>query len=97
MYESDRSTALKGCTKQSTGHPSLLPGMVSVFMQCMSTDTNYLVIGICYGFQVMRIHESPSVPFTVLYTRFSNVFMYKLFVQSELHTVLKTTIQNHHP
>ena len=27
-------------------------------------------IGICYGFQVMRYHESPNTPFTVIYTRF---------------------------
>ena len=26
--------------------------------------------GICYGFEVMRAHESPNIPFTVLYTRF---------------------------
>ena len=26
--------------------------------------------GICYGFQVMRVVESPNTPFTVLYTRF---------------------------
>ena len=26
--------------------------------------------GTCYGFQVMRMHESPNIPFTVLYERF---------------------------
>ena len=25
--------------------------------------------GICYGFEVMRVHESPNIPFTVMYTR----------------------------
>ena len=31
MYSSDRSTCVKGCTKQSTGHPSLLPGIFTLF------------------------------------------------------------------
>ena len=26
--------------------------------------------GICYGFEVMRVHESPNTPFNVLFTRF---------------------------
>jgi len=30
--------------------------------------------GICYGFQVMKYHESPDVPFTLLRTRFTKGF-----------------------
>ncbi|XP_063419439.1 uncharacterized protein LOC134702470 [Mytilus trossulus] len=48
------------CSKLSKGHPSLLPGVFTLF--CPH--------GICYGFQVMKCHESPDVPFTLLRTRF---------------------------
>ena len=27
-------------------------------------------IGICYGFEVMRISESPNIPFTCIFERF---------------------------
>ncbi|XP_022288437.2 uncharacterized protein LOC111100644 isoform X2 [Crassostrea virginica] len=48
------------CCKRFAGHPSLLPGIFTIF--CPH--------GICYGFQVMESHESPNVPFTILRTRF---------------------------
>ncbi|KAL3868428.1 hypothetical protein ACJMK2_041236 [Sinanodonta woodiana] len=48
------------CAKFSKGHPHLLPGVFTLF--CPH--------GICYGFQVMKVHESPDVPFTLLRTRF---------------------------
>lgn len=28
-------------------------------------------VGICYGFQVLRVCESPNIPFTLLYERFT--------------------------
>ncbi|XP_061188793.1 uncharacterized protein LOC133196966 [Saccostrea echinata] len=49
-----------GCVKKSLGHPSLLPGIFTIF--CPH--------GVCYGFQVMESNESPNVPFTILRTRF---------------------------
>ncbi|CAG2192478.1 unnamed protein product [Mytilus edulis] len=49
------------CSKFSKGHPSLLPGVFTMF--CPH--------GVCYGFQVMKLHESPDVPFTLLRTRFT--------------------------
>ncbi|XP_060601822.1 uncharacterized protein LOC132755047 [Ruditapes philippinarum] len=48
------------CTKKYAGHPSLLPGVFTIF--CPH--------GIYYGFQVMASNESPNVPFTILRTRF---------------------------
>lgn len=30
-----------------------------------------LHVGICYGFQVLRVCESPNIPFTILYERFT--------------------------
>ena len=50
------------CRKYSHGHPSLSPGIFTVF--CPH--------GICYGFQVMTKHESPEVPFDIFKTRFSS-------------------------
>ncbi|XP_062571922.1 uncharacterized protein LOC134233886 [Saccostrea cucullata] len=61
-----RYTADKGkfnaesCRKDSTRHPTLLPGIFTVFCQH----------GICYGFQIMENNESPNVPFTFIRTRF---------------------------
>ena len=79
-YEADKSTKEKICTKRGSGHPSLLPGIFTIFCQhgMMSFyPCNNLVLwlenlcaGTCYGFQVMRMHESPNTPFTVLYERF---------------------------
>ncbi|KAL3868521.1 hypothetical protein ACJMK2_041322 [Sinanodonta woodiana] len=48
------------CIKFSKGHPHLLPGVFTLF--CLH--------GISYGFQVMKVHESPDVPFTLPRTRF---------------------------
>ncbi|XP_052683945.1 uncharacterized protein LOC128168947 [Crassostrea angulata] len=61
-----RYTADKGkfnaesCRKDSTRHPTLLPGIFTVFCEH----------GICYGFQIMENNESPNVPFTFIRTRF---------------------------
>ncbi|XP_061191628.1 uncharacterized protein LOC133199816 [Saccostrea echinata] len=50
----------ESCRKDSTKHPTLLPGIFTVFCQH----------GICYGFQIMENNESPNVPFTFIRTRF---------------------------
>ena len=49
------------CRKKTKGHPSLSPGIFTV----------YCPHQICYGFSVMRDHESPRVPFNIFRTRFS--------------------------
>jgi hypothetical protein len=49
------------CKKRYTGHPTLLPGIFTLYCQH----------GVCYGFQVMANHESPDVPFTIIRTRFT--------------------------
>ncbi len=48
------------CSKIARGHPTLTPGIFTVF--CPH--------GICYGFQAMKQHESPAVPFSIFKTRF---------------------------
>jgi hypothetical protein len=60
IYTIDRKQKPDGCRKNSSRHPTLLPGIFTLFCQH----------GICYGFQVMRNNESPEVPFTLLMTRF---------------------------
>ncbi|XP_053402535.1 uncharacterized protein LOC123544018 isoform X2 [Mercenaria mercenaria] len=61
-FEKDVSRVKRNeqCSKKYAGHPSLLPGVFTLF--CPH--------GICYGFQVMASNESPNVPFTILRTRF---------------------------
>jgi len=29
----------------------------------------FIFLGVCYGFEIMKYHESPNVPFTILRTR----------------------------
>ena len=77
-YEADKKTREKICTKRGIGHPSLLPGIFTIFCEHgilaivyrFSFFNSQLTTGICYGFQVMRVHESPNTPFSVLYERF---------------------------
>eukprot|EP00112_Aurelia_sp_Birch-Aquarium-sp1_P011847 Seg249.10 transcript_id=Seg249.10/GoldUCD/mRNA.D3Y31 product="hypothetical protein" protein_id=Seg249.10/GoldUCD/D3Y31 len=52
----------KPCRKTHRGHPTLLPGIFTV----------YCPHGFNYGFKVMESNESPNVPFTVFRTRFLN-------------------------
>ncbi|XP_065064713.1 uncharacterized protein LOC135690945 [Rhopilema esculentum] len=62
-YQIDQNRVSKKqnvCTKTSRGHPSLLPGVFTLF--CNHE--------ICYGFEVMTTSESPEVPFNVLFTHF---------------------------
>ena len=48
------------CRKASYGHPTLTPGIFTV----------YCPHGVCYGFEVMRRCESPKVPFDIFTLRF---------------------------
>ena len=48
------------CRKASYGHPSLSPGIFTIFCP----------YGICYGFKVMWSCESPKHPFSIFRQRF---------------------------
>lgn len=61
-YRADRVRKEKICTKHTTSHPSLLPGVFVMFCQH----------GICYGFEIMRVSESPNTAFCALFCRFQN-------------------------
>ena len=84
-YRADKNTSGPVCKKRRLAHPSLLPGVFTLFCQHGNFYTsciyikNYIILrcilpmfytGICYGFKVMRFAESPDVPFTVIYERF---------------------------
>ena len=72
-YEADTERKATICTKKSYGHTSLSPGVFTIFCPhglLYSLCTNNMVAsqscfltGICYGFQAMRFHESPNIPF----------------------------------
>lgn len=93
VYEADSSKTPSVCTKRHSGHQSLTPGVFTLFCQhgneAIYKNTKRHVIvhyctGICYGFQAMRLRESPNVPFTLLYERYmtgnvSCVFVYNLY------------------
>ena len=62
-YAADRhqkSNHTDSCRKASYGHPSLTPGIFTLF--CPH--------GICYGYEVMQSCESPSHPFNIFRQRF---------------------------
>ncbi|XP_078700649.1 uncharacterized protein LOC144927205 [Branchiostoma floridae x Branchiostoma belcheri] len=70
-YEADtKSNGSQGsCRKESYGHPSLTPGIFTMFCRH----------GVCYGFDCMTSCESPRHPFQIFRTRFSrapNVIVY---------------------
>ena len=50
---------------------------MSTFSESLMCYT-FCLLGICYGFEIMRDHESPDIPFTILRTRFPEgmVMMY---------------------
>jgi len=48
------------CRKYASYHPTLMPGIFTL----------YCPHGTCYGFEVMRSHESPRIPFQIFLTRF---------------------------
>ncbi|CAH1253434.1 Hypp1182 [Branchiostoma lanceolatum] len=60
VEEASKPRAKDSCRKESYGHPSLTPGLFTVF--CPH--------GVCYGFEAMRSCESPRHPFEILRTRF---------------------------
>ena len=64
-YAADHSNAPQSitedaCRKASYGHPTLTPGIFTV----------YCPHGVCYGFQAMRSCESPWYPFDIFTFRF---------------------------
>eukprot|EP00058_Branchiostoma_floridae_P024016 XP_002609506.1 hypothetical protein BRAFLDRAFT_95599 [Branchiostoma floridae] len=70
-YEADaKSSGNPGsCRKESYGHPSLTPGIFTLFCRH----------GICYGFDCMTSCESPRHPYQIFRTRFRkapNVIVY---------------------
>ena len=91
-YSADKNTRSTICTKRYLGHPSLLPGIFTLFCQhglsvfnfnsirtCSSKliglfiffNFDFMHTGICYGYQVMEVKESPGTAFTILLTRFA--------------------------
>jgi hypothetical protein len=60
MNQKNRSRATDTCRKDSYGHPTLTPGLFTLFCQH----------GVCYGFEAMT-PESPKVPFQIFKTRFT--------------------------
>ncbi|XP_078661027.1 uncharacterized protein LOC144905304 isoform X2 [Branchiostoma floridae x Branchiostoma belcheri] len=52
--------ARDGCRKESYGHPTLTPGLFTIFCKH----------GICYGFEAMTSCESPYHPFEIIRSRF---------------------------
>ena len=64
-YKADKQrevTDLNNCRKYSYGHPTLTPGIFTLYCQH----------GVCYGFEVLRSYESPRHPFEIFTTRFSH-------------------------
>ncbi|CAH1786457.1 unnamed protein product [Owenia fusiformis] len=59
-YSKDSATKRERCKKMYTGHQSLLPGIFTVLCEH----------GVCLGYEVMKNHESPNVPFSIFLTRF---------------------------
>ncbi|XP_078658194.1 uncharacterized protein LOC144903683 [Branchiostoma floridae x Branchiostoma belcheri] len=49
------------CNKLYGGHPTLSPGIFTAFCRH----------GVCYGFTILKCHESPRHPFEILMGRFS--------------------------
>ncbi|XP_066304517.1 uncharacterized protein [Branchiostoma lanceolatum] len=60
MNEARKRKETDSCRKESYGHPSLTPGLFTLF--CPH--------GVCFGFEVMRSCESPQHPFEIIRTRF---------------------------
>ena len=51
-----------GCRKSSHGHPTLSPGIFTIYCEH----------GVCYGFELLRSCESPKHPFGIFKTRFAH-------------------------
>ena len=41
-------------------------------MTLLITD---IFIGVCYGYQILDVHEGPNIPFSILRTRFRKVII----------------------
>ena len=79
VYVADKKSNDSICTKRSSKHPALLPGIFTLFCEhgkCMlvlvilvlcNSYTTLSHIGVCYGFKVMTVTESPNTAFTVLF------------------------------
>jgi hypothetical protein len=62
-YVADKNINLDSyCRKHSSSHPTLSPGIFTVFCRH----------GICFGFSLMTVSESPRTPFNIFLSRFSN-------------------------
>ena len=90
-YAADSAGEVLTCTNKTSHHPTLLPGVFTIFCEHGKTtgyetnlaheqDLEFITdaykcmnafVGICYGFQVLRVCESPNIPFTILFERFS--------------------------
>ena len=60
LNSSQKPENVDSCRKYASSHPTLTPGIFTV----------YCPHAICYGFKVMRSHESPRHPFEIFLTRF---------------------------
>ncbi len=79
-YQADLNTKVDTnsmCTKRYSKHPVLSPGVFTLFcphgnhhksLQFILSNIN--CTGICYGFEAMKLHESPNTPFSIIYERF---------------------------
>ena len=71
-HKEDRNS----CRKLFSSHPVLTPGIFTLF--CSH--------GVCYGFQILKQHESPRHPFELLSTRFHSMPKYVIYDNScKLH------------
>lgn len=72
LHKEDRDS----CRKFSSSHPVLTPGIFTLF--CSH--------GVCYGFQILKQHESPRHPFELILTRFHSMPEYIIYDNScKLH------------
>ena len=47
-------------------------------------------IGICYGFEIMRDHESPDIPFTILRTRFPKDMGQEVYISTCSRNIIES-------
>lgn len=95
-YEADvdRKSKVQLCTKGYNAHPSLTPGIFTLFcphgmfLLCSIYIMHiHISSGICYGFEAMRLHESPNTPFSILYERFPEGKLPNMIVSKCMHTL----------
>lgn len=58
--DTNNENLFTGCKKDSVRHARLAPGLLTIFCEH----------SICIGFQIMRVSESPRIPFDILVRRF---------------------------